>query len=252
VFLQLGNVFNGEIFFRPARQIFAGIMVLFQENLAQQGGKRAVIGHVAKLKKYPRGTRSMNGSFHQILSQLRKKRRVSQRKVASDLYISQALLSHYENGIREPGLDFVNRVCEYYDVTADFLLGRSPFGGCLDEETADDTPSAESLCKLLQMVESLEDKAIAGGLLQCYGAISYRLLRHMAALDTQIDTDTFKIPLNRVAGLSDLVFYQGEMQLLDALEKHAEESSQNILPEGLETLLAALDNQMSRHLEETV
>jgi len=191
----------------------------------------------------------MNGAFHQILSQLRKKRRVSQRKVASDLYISQALLSHYENGIREPGLDFVNRVCEYYDVTADFLLGRSTFGGCL-EETADDTPNAESLCKLLQTVEGLEDKALAGSLLQCYGAISYRLLRHMAVLDKQVDTDTLKIPQNRTAGLSDIVFYQGEMQLLDALERHVEES-QNILPEGLETLLAALDNQMSRHLEET-
>ena len=68
----------------------------------------------------------MNGVFHQILSQLRKKQQVSQRQVAADLYISQALLSHYENGIREPGLDFVNRACNYYGVSADYLLGRSP------------------------------------------------------------------------------------------------------------------------------
>ena len=33
---------------------------------------------------------------------------MSQRKAAADLGISQALLSHYENGIREPGLAFVN------------------------------------------------------------------------------------------------------------------------------------------------
>ena len=39
--------------------------------------------------------------------------------------VSQALLSHYENGIREPGLAFVSRVCDYYHVSADFLLGRS-------------------------------------------------------------------------------------------------------------------------------
>jgi len=70
----------------------------------------------------------MVGTFHQNLSQLRKSKRVSQRKVASDLYISQALLSHYENGIREPGLDFVNRACNYYGVTADFLLGRTEEG----------------------------------------------------------------------------------------------------------------------------
>ena len=64
-------------------------------------------------------------AFHQILGELRKARRVSQRAVAAELYISQALLSHYENGIREPGLDFVNRACNYYGVTADYLLGRT-------------------------------------------------------------------------------------------------------------------------------
>ncbi len=50
---------------------------------------------------------------------------VSQRTAAGALGISQALLSHYENGIREPGLAFVVRACDYYGVSADFLLGRT-------------------------------------------------------------------------------------------------------------------------------
>lgn len=65
-------------------------------------------------------------SFAQILSELRRTAGLSQRKAAADLNISQALLSHYENGAREPGLNFVCRVCAYYNVTADYLLGRSP------------------------------------------------------------------------------------------------------------------------------
>ena len=65
-------------------------------------------------------------SFAQILSELRRTAGLSQRKAAADLNISQALLSHYENGGREPGLNFVCRVCDYYNVTADYLLGRSP------------------------------------------------------------------------------------------------------------------------------
>lgn len=64
-------------------------------------------------------------SFAQILSELRRTAGLSQRKAAADLNISQALLSHYENGAREPGLNFVCRVCDYYNVTADYLLGRS-------------------------------------------------------------------------------------------------------------------------------
>ena len=67
----------------------------------------------------------MNAEFSRTLSLLRQERGVSQRTAAGALGISQALLSHYENGIREPGLAFVVRACDYYGVSADFLLGRT-------------------------------------------------------------------------------------------------------------------------------
>ena len=67
----------------------------------------------------------MATDFSRTLSLLRQETGVSQRKAAAALGVSQALLSHYENGIREPGLAFVSRVCDYYHVSADFLLGRS-------------------------------------------------------------------------------------------------------------------------------
>ena len=63
--------------------------------------------------------------FAIIRSQLRKERGISQKKAATDLGISQALLSHYEKGIRECGLDFVIKCSEYYGVTTDYLLGVS-------------------------------------------------------------------------------------------------------------------------------
>lgn len=61
--------------------------------------------------------------FSDKLSILRKERGLSQRSVAAELGISQALLSHYEKGIREPGLDFVTKICVFYDVSADYMLG---------------------------------------------------------------------------------------------------------------------------------
>lgn len=67
-----------------------------------------------------------NSDFPRIITLLRKERGSSQKVVASELGISQALLSHYEKGIRECGLDFVVRVSNYYDVSCDFLLGKSP------------------------------------------------------------------------------------------------------------------------------
>ena len=71
----------------------------------------------------------MDRNFPETLSALRKGRNISQRQAAAELGISQALLSHYENGAREPGLGFVCRACDYYGVTADYLLCRSGHPG---------------------------------------------------------------------------------------------------------------------------
>ena len=62
--------------------------------------------------------------FSEVLASLRRETGRSQRKVASDFGVSQALLSHYENGAREPKNDFILWACDYFDVTADYLLGR--------------------------------------------------------------------------------------------------------------------------------
>ncbi|HEX2939127.1 MAG TPA: helix-turn-helix transcriptional regulator [Ruminiclostridium sp.] len=68
----------------------------------------------------------MKSDFPRILTLLRKEKGISQKQAANDLGISQALLSHYEKGIRECGLDFVVNAAEYYGVSCDYLLGRSP------------------------------------------------------------------------------------------------------------------------------
>ena len=67
----------------------------------------------------------MNTAFPRIVTLLRKERGLSQKQAASDLGISQALLSHYEKGIRECGLEFLVRCAEYYGVSCDYLLGRT-------------------------------------------------------------------------------------------------------------------------------
>lgn len=67
-----------------------------------------------------------SNQFNRILTLLRKEKGLTQKEAAASLGISQALLSHYEKGIRECGLDFVVRVADFYGVSCDYLLGRSP------------------------------------------------------------------------------------------------------------------------------
>ena len=92
--------------------------------------------------------------FNRIIKLLRKERGITQKQAAEDLGVSQALLSHYENGAREPGLAFVCRACDYYGVSADFLLGRAPSPTCTPEQL-------EALRVLVQDVRTAADRAEA-------------------------------------------------------------------------------------------
>lgn len=97
----------------------------------------------------------MTESFPAILSRLRRERRLNQRTAAAALGISQALLSHYENGLREPGLGFVDAACRYYGVSADYLLGRSPVRTALCGEDAAGPVLAELGEAAAQALEAL-------------------------------------------------------------------------------------------------
>ena len=61
--------------------------------------------------------------FSKSIYELRHAKKLSQRSVSQDLGISQALLSHYENGVRQPKLGFVRKIASYYGVSSDDLLG---------------------------------------------------------------------------------------------------------------------------------
>jgi len=94
----------------------------------------------------------MQRSFSQTMSELRRARGLSQRTAAADLNISQALLSHYENGAREPGLGFVCRACEYYSVSADYMLG-------LENEPTSEAVQIGELKKLVSDLKTVTENA---------------------------------------------------------------------------------------------
>lgn len=77
-------------------------------------------------RKDPARQIHMNSDFSRIITLQRKERKISQKQAAADLGISQALLSHYEKGIRECGLGFLVKIADYYNVSCDYLLGRTP------------------------------------------------------------------------------------------------------------------------------
>lgn len=115
----------------------------------------------------------MNSDFSRNLSLLRKEKHLSQRKVAETLGISQALLSHYENGIREPGLSFVVRACDFYQVSADFLLGRtlSRDGAMIDAQELYDVSAHKDNVLKGSVLAQLNKKLLVNSLTLVYGIL---------------------------------------------------------------------------------
>ena len=58
------------------------------------------------------------------LKELRIKRGISQLKLAMDLNMTQNTISRYETGEREPGINELIKIADYFDVSIDYLVGR--------------------------------------------------------------------------------------------------------------------------------
>ena len=116
--------------------------------------------------------------FNEILSRLRREKGVSQREAAAALGISQALLSHYEKGVREPGLAFLALACDYYSVSADYILGRSAYRQKLDfshEQVNGGKLFFESITELAQAAFTLENETDQQRMASLLSAMLYSL-----------------------------------------------------------------------------
>lgn len=61
-------------------------------------------------------------SFGDRLRDLREDRNLKQQDVAKELYISNKVLSSYERNIAFPSIELLKRICEFYNISADYLL----------------------------------------------------------------------------------------------------------------------------------
>lgn len=190
------------------------------------------------------------------LSLLRQERGISQRTAAAELGISQALLSHYENGVREPGLAFICKACDYYQVSTDFLFGRSSIreSAGIDPRSfyknlrgKDQYPHktlARFYCRILFNAMSIvfdllgkigEDKAIIAAY-HYLGTGIYRLYRHLTryapdGISTLIDVED--LDLTQRASEADMVLC--EVEYLQCLKKRKEEKK-SFPPSGYKAL----------------
>lgn len=178
----------------------------------------------------------MKAQFSDILGMLRHERGLSQRGAASDLGVSQALLSHYENGIREPGLPFVIKVCNYYGVSADFILGMDVVrGGETNSDTiinnlkADNHTSvqlfANSVDLIFKILEKIGSAELISDASRFMGTAAYVLFRYILTLRSDMDVG-MRVPEEKFQALGAIEMLQSGMRFKDELTSLLNNSSE--------------------------
>ena len=61
------------------------------------------------------------------LRELRLSKGLKAKDVANVLQITERAYYHYEQERREPSIDLLRKLCDFYDVSADYLIGRTDF-----------------------------------------------------------------------------------------------------------------------------
>lgn len=157
----------------------------------------------------------MNTAFSNNITYLRKERGISQKQASDDLGISQSLLSHYEKGIRECGLDFVVKAADYYNVTCDYLLGRVAERSTALSSPAPQTAVQTSLTSKKHILENANCKIIQNTIDFIYSLLNeiknrevtkysseilmteiYSLIRTLYKINPKNDETLFLVPTN--------------------------------------------------------
>lgn len=207
----------------------------------------------------------MERNFPIILSELRKERGLSQKEAAARLGISQALLSHYEKGIRECGQSFLIKVADFYDVTCDYLLGRTPekndfnaiASSLFDAENDDDKPTSQTLVKasmLLTHAMRQPEKLNEVKLDILFSIALYKIILLQAqagnlpknwAGKAYVDGEICCNPI--YLGSIELVAYNA---IKPHLNPHPDEDSP--VPEAIKTLVSFAENFILKNLSDSI
>jgi len=76
-------------------------------------------------------------AFAVRLRSIRKRRKLTQRQLASKLNISQSTIALYETGDRKPDPETINKIADFFNVSTDYLLGRTDDPNPNKEEEVD-------------------------------------------------------------------------------------------------------------------
>jgi len=102
-------------------------------------------------------------NFQQRVKELRKEKKLTQEQFADVFFLNKSSISRYEKGTQMPEADMLTRMAEYFDVSLDYLLGRSEHRKDSEIKIAMNTLSTDGLndddIKMIKgLIENLKKK----------------------------------------------------------------------------------------------
>ncbi|HBG1940736.1 TPA: helix-turn-helix domain-containing protein [Clostridioides difficile] len=92
----------------------------------------------------------LNLLFSKNLKDLRIKKGLTQEQVAKDLMTTKVSIGRYENGTKEPKIETLKSLSNYYNVSVDYLLGKT---------LIENYTTTDEISKIIKSYESLPKEA---------------------------------------------------------------------------------------------
>ena len=62
-----------------------------------------------------------------ILKELRTEKGISQQELAKQIGVSQKAIDYWERSVNEPKASYIVKLADFFEISADYLLGRKNF-----------------------------------------------------------------------------------------------------------------------------
>ncbi|MED1565773.1 helix-turn-helix transcriptional regulator [Bacillus paramycoides] len=92
------------------------------------------------------------------IKDLRKNNKITQEQLGNAIGVSKMAISYFEKGKKSPGRESLEKIADYFDVTTDYLLGRSEDPELNEEENKIVTEEGKNILALIESLPEDERK----------------------------------------------------------------------------------------------
>lgn len=108
-------------------------------------------------------------NFAKKLREIRKENNLTQQNLANFLHVSKFTISHWELEDSFPSIEFLEILADYFDVSIDYLVGRTDELGVIKRENNALTSSENELLSYFRQLDAVKQSKAIG---YCYGLLN--------------------------------------------------------------------------------